>query len=113
MLLWGASDRLTIRFQSNKFELYRTSLADLAAFDRLRPGFAIHYQAAHARVGSIFSGSDFMRALRVFSASIFLSLIAASVSFAQIAAGLRGRVLDPCGAAGGNARIVLIESACK
>ena len=43
--------------------------------------------------------------------SIFLGLIAASVSFAQIAAGLRGRVLDPSGAGVPNAHVELIESA--
>jgi hypothetical protein len=37
--------------------------------------------------------------------------MAASVSFAQIAAGLRGRVLDPSGAAVANAHVELIESA--
>src|SRR3981081_4428431 len=38
-------------------------------------------------------------------------LIAGSVSFAQIAAGLRGRVLDSSGAAVANAHVELIESA--
>src|SRR6267154_2257111 len=52
-----------------------------------------------------------MKVLRIFSGSIFLLAIAASVSLAQIAAGLRGRVLDPSGAAVANAHVELIESA--
>ena len=52
-----------------------------------------------------------MEFLRVFSGTVCLGLIAASVSFAQIAAGLRGRVLDSSGAGVSNAHVELIESA--
>src|SRR5260370_38565571 len=52
-----------------------------------------------------------MKFLRAFSGFIFFAWIAGSVSFAQIAAGLRGRVLDPSGAAVANAHVELIESA--
>src|SRR6266566_960487 len=53
----------------------------------------------------------YMKVFRGFSGFVFLVLIAGSVSFAQIAAGLRGRVLDPSGAAVANAHVELIESA--
>jgi hypothetical protein len=52
-----------------------------------------------------------MMLFRTFSRLAFFVLIAGSVSFAQIAAGLRGRVLDPSGAAVANAQVELIESA--
>src|SRR6195952_870083 len=52
-----------------------------------------------------------MKAVRIFSRFVFFVLIVESVSFAQIAAGLRGRVLDPSGAAVANAHVELIESA--
>src|SRR5580704_5654840 len=52
-----------------------------------------------------------MKAVRIFSGFVFFVLIGWSVSFAQIAAGLRGRVLDPSGAAVANAHVELIESA--
>src|SRR6266403_4119612 len=42
---------------------------------------------------------------------LFCVLTAGPLSFAQIAASLRGRVLDPSGAAVGNAHVELIESA--
>src|SRR5947209_5784186 len=54
---------------------------------------------------------SFMKFSRVLSGSVFLGLMAASVSFAQIATGLRGRVLDPSGAGVPNAHVELIESA--
>src|SRR5690242_12250493 len=63
-------------------------------------------------VRSVFQERRFsMKFSRVLSGSIFFGLIAASASFAQIAAGLRGRVLDPSGAGVSNARVELIESA--
>jgi hypothetical protein len=52
-----------------------------------------------------------MKYLRGFLRFLFFVLTAGSVSFAQIAAGLRGRVLDPSGAAVANAHVELIESA--
>src|SRR5260370_5883075 len=52
-----------------------------------------------------------MKSVRGFFGFFVCALIAASVSFAQSAAGLRGRVLDPSGAAVANAHVELIESA--
>jgi hypothetical protein len=63
------------------------------------------------RVRAAFQERLFMNFFRGFFGLLFLILIAGSVSFAQIAAGLRGRVLDPSGAAVANAHVELIESA--
>jgi len=52
-----------------------------------------------------------MKCFGGFLGFLFFILTAGSVSFAQIAAGLRGRVLDPSGAAVANAHVELIESA--
>ncbi|HTC76795.1 MAG TPA: TonB-dependent receptor [Edaphobacter sp.] len=52
-----------------------------------------------------------MKFFRAFSGILFFVLVTGSTSFAQIAAGLRGRVLDPSGAAVANAHVELIESA--
>jgi hypothetical protein len=52
-----------------------------------------------------------MKFFRIFSGFVFFVLFAGPVSFAQIAAGLRGRVADPSGAAVSNAHVELIESA--
>src|SRR3981189_1582725 len=52
-----------------------------------------------------------MKCFRGFLGFLFFVLTSGSVSFAQIAAGLRGRVLDPSGAAVANAHVELIESA--
>src|SRR3979490_1901424 len=51
-----------------------------------------------------------MKCFRGFLGFLFFVLIAGSVSFAQIAAGLRGRVLDSSGGAVANAHVELIES---
>src|SRR5580692_12763610 len=55
----------------------------------------------------------FPRLLLIFLFAILYLFASAggSVAFAQIAAGLRGRVLDPSGAAVANAQVELIESA--
>src|ERR1700730_173923 len=63
------------------------------------------------RVRAAFQERLFMKVFRGFWGFIFFASIVASVSFAQIAAGLRGRVLDPSGAAVANAHVELIESA--
>ena len=52
-----------------------------------------------------------MKFYRVFFAFLVIALISGAASFAQIAAGLRGRVLDPSRAAVANAHVELIESA--
>jgi hypothetical protein len=52
-----------------------------------------------------------MNFFRVFSVFTSLILIGGSVAFAQIAANLRGRVLDPSGAGVPNAQVELTESA--
>src|SRR5882757_6042876 len=63
------------------------------------------------RVRAAFQGRLFMNFFRGFFGLLFFVLIAGSASVAQIAAGLRGRVLDPSGAAVANAHVELIESA--
>jgi hypothetical protein len=52
-----------------------------------------------------------MKPSRIVSAFVSLVLIFGSSAFAQIAASIRGRVLDPSGAAVANARVQLTESA--
>ena len=52
-----------------------------------------------------------MKYHRVLFAFPVIALISGSASLAQIAAGLRGRVVDPSGAAVANAHVELIESA--
>src|SRR5258707_15860549 len=63
------------------------------------------------RVRAAFQERLFMKCFRGFFGLLFLILIAGAVSFAQIAANLRGRVLDPSGAAVANAHVELIDSA--
>src|SRR6201989_3077114 len=109
----SAANRLSIRFDSLKFVVCdsrrgadircvrsaSTSLAHFIADRRCqcKPGFQERRSS--------------MKFYRVFwGFGLFIS-VAASVSFAQIAAGLRGRVLDPSGAAVANAHVELIESA--
>jgi hypothetical protein len=52
----------------------------------------------------------FMKSPRIFFAFLLLILIGGSTVFAQIAADLRGRVLDPSGAVVANAHVELTES---
>lgn len=51
-----------------------------------------------------------MKILRLFSSAVLFALLSGSMTYAQIAADLRGRVLDPSGAAIPNAHLELIES---
>jgi hypothetical protein len=52
-----------------------------------------------------------MKSPRIFLVSLLLILVAHAMAFAQIAADLRGRVLDPSGATVANAHVELSESA--
>src|SRR5260370_9575859 len=107
------ANRLTSRFESTSFVVYDSKRTRVTSSPSglLRPYLRNSLPFADAGASCVSGAAFSMKFFRAFFGFLFFALIAGSVSFAQIAAGLRGRVLDPSGAAVANAHVELIESA--